>query len=58
MNLSPLGNAIYSLIRADRDSASAPTIEHCCDEIELALHALIRQELVVHGVLAVRDPID
>lgn len=58
MNLSPLGNAIYSLIRADHASASGPTIEHCCDEIERALHTLIRQELIVHRVLAVREPID
>ena len=58
MNLTPLGNAIYRLIRADRASASAPTIEHCCAEVEAAMRALICKELVIMNVVAQRDPMD
>lgn len=58
MNLSPLGQAIYGLIRADRACAGPVTLEQYCDDIERELQKLIRQELIAHRVLAERDSVD
>jgi len=58
MQLTPLGQAIYALIRADRASAPSNVIEFNCAAIEQALRDLIRKEMVIHNVLAERNPID
>lgn len=58
MNLTPVGQAIYSLIRADRASAGPMTIEERCAALEQALRDLIRKELVINNVLAERNPMD
>jgi hypothetical protein len=55
---TPLTEALRDLIRGQQHYADWETMEARADAVEQALRALIKKELVIHNLVAERDPVD
>lgn len=56
--MTPLTIALVNVIRAEIDNRDLSTIGERVEAVETALRDLIKKELVIHNLVAERNPVD